>query len=817
MLLFFLLSSRIPPQRVERLPAERLPLSPYPPLTTSLVRVYYPDYSPVWNEGRCINTRPLPPGRPTYANLVACCKVIYPRQPSGKCLSGPTSPPTMNSFHALAEEDATAFLSEPPNSPTSIPTDNNKDTSIFLTKLPDSPTPNSTDNSGDAPTSFTMRLNPPTKNPADINSPDGVYYADYAPIWDEGRCINTRPLPAGRPTYLTLVTCCEVVYPGQASGKCLSGTTATSPSSMGSMDVVVGAASYVAELPSPLSTSPTDIGAGDLSYHTNLPSIDTSELSSPPSTKSFDMDEEHATYHTELPSPSEMSLKDAGTLDVYYLEYDECTNIRPVPAGRPTYPTLLSCCELQGLGKCLFGPTTPPAPTPSMSPTEIADIGDIGVRDLIYPTSLPSTIFPEFSSPPSSYPSDRNEEDDTYVTELPSSATMSPRDAGTLNVYYLDYDKCINTHPVPAGRPTYPTLISCCERHRLGTCLFGRTSPPTRSPTHVSMLDVTHLSDPSSRPSSSPMDGDVLDVYYPDNGVCINDHPLPYRRPTFSTMVACCKTAYGGQISGKCLSKLPSPPTSSPSIRSDDLPSPSPSSLPSINTTSKNELPAPPTYSPPNSIFEADELSDKNNKNNKNTSEPKNKNPLPTSSSTTTLSDTDSERRPPPNNPPTTFTHKNEDPTYSPTYSPLTSAPESDFWHPDNDTPRPSPLTTSPIAVVPETDFDTSFPPASSPITPTSDATSPSTVDLLWKLCLLGFLFFSVYAFVRSLLTLLKALLDECVGHHFQRKNTGSQLLRTNQTALRSPIRRVQTTQHTHDTVIQSTVPSYNNSNPDLT
>eukprot|EP00584_Thalassiosira_punctigera_P003887 CAMPEP_0172547600 /NCGR_PEP_ID=MMETSP1067-20121228/17092_1 /TAXON_ID=265564 ORGANISM="Thalassiosira punctigera, Strain Tpunct2005C2" /NCGR_SAMPLE_ID=MMETSP1067 /ASSEMBLY_ACC=CAM_ASM_000444 /LENGTH=57 /DNA_ID=CAMNT_0013334709 /DNA_START=11 /DNA_END=180 /DNA_ORIENTATION=- len=29
-------------------------------------------------------------------------------------------------------------------------------------------------------------------------------------------------------------------------------------------------------------------------------------------------------------------------------------------------------------------------------------------------------------------------------------------------------------------------------------------------------------------------------------------------------MIACCKGAYGGQVSGKCLAALPSPPTTSP-------------------------------------------------------------------------------------------------------------------------------------------------------------------------------------------------------------------------------------------------------------
>ena len=63
------------------------------------------------------------------------------------------------------------------------------------------------------------------------------------------------------------------------------------------------------------------------------------------------------------------------------------------------------------------------------------------------------------------------------------------------------------------------------------------------------------------------------DFYYPkyedpwSEGSCTNERPLPFLpggRPTYDTMLACCKGSYSGQISGYCLSQLPSPPTSSP-------------------------------------------------------------------------------------------------------------------------------------------------------------------------------------------------------------------------------------------------------------
>ena len=71
-----------------------------------------------------------------------------------------------------------------------------------------------------------------------------------------------------------------------------------------------------------------------------------------------------------------------------------------------------------------------------------------------------------------------------------------------------------------------------------------------------------------------------LDVYYPNydlnwnDGYCINTRqgiPLnkdgyPRDRPSYSSMLECCKSAYAGQMSGKCISMLPIDirPTTSP-------------------------------------------------------------------------------------------------------------------------------------------------------------------------------------------------------------------------------------------------------------
>ncbi|KAL7527059.1 hypothetical protein ACHAXR_001779, partial [Thalassiosira sp. AJA248-18] len=75
-------------------------------------------------------------------------------------------------------------------------------------------------------------------------------------------------------------------------------------------------------------------------------------------------------------------------------------------------------------------------------------------------------------------------------------------------------------------------------------------------------------------PTTSPTEeGGVGDVWYPDydtpwtDAGCLNTRPYPFLpggRPTYTSMLACCKGAYGGQASGKCLASLPSPPTQSP-------------------------------------------------------------------------------------------------------------------------------------------------------------------------------------------------------------------------------------------------------------
>ena len=78
-------------------------------------------------------------------------------------------------------------------------------------------------------------------------------------------------------------------------------------------------------------------------------------------------------------------------------------------------------------------------------------------------------------------------------------------------------------------------------------------------------------SPPTSSPTNSAYE---TDFWYPQYELpwgeagCSNKLPLPYNnikdRINYKTQIECCKGAYAGQTGGKCLSQLPSPPTTSP-------------------------------------------------------------------------------------------------------------------------------------------------------------------------------------------------------------------------------------------------------------
>ena len=182
------------------------------------------------------------------------------------------------------------------------------------------------------------------------------------------------------------------------------------------------------------------------------------------------------------------------------------------------------------------------------------------------------------------------------MSKLESPPTTSPTNTGnTGSLYYPDYETawpeagCVNVLPVPSGRPTYTSQLACCKG-----AYGGQVSDSPRRGSNIELhcrrlLSIDHLtqllyppnpplfkisgvclSQLDSPPTTSPTSTGGLDVYYPnyeaawDKAACVNTRPMPSGRPVYSTMLACCKGAYAGQMSGYCLSQLEAPPTTSP-------------------------------------------------------------------------------------------------------------------------------------------------------------------------------------------------------------------------------------------------------------
>jgi len=322
---------------------------PSPPTMSPTVSggldVFYPDYSQEWSSGLCVNTRPLPSGRPNYSTMLACCKGAYRGQTSGYCLGQLPSPPTMS--------------------------------------------------------------------PTETGGLD-VFYPDYSQQWVAGLCINTRPLPSGRPNYSTMLACCKGAYAGQMSGYCLS------------------------QLPSPPTGAPT---TSDFETDFWYPEYEKSWSDAGCSNKlplPFNNKGDRPNYKTQLtcckmayggqtsgvclgqlPSPPTMTPTGSGGVDFWYPDYDTswsdatCLNTRPLPfgtGGRPTYDSMLACCKGayagQSSGACL--------------------------------------------------------------ASLPNPPTQSPTTSGGLDIYYPNYvewssGKCVNDRPLPSGRPNYSTQQACCS------------------------------------------------------------------------------------------------------------------------------------------------------------------------------------------------------------------------------------------------------------------------------------------------------------------------------------------------------------------
>jgi hypothetical protein len=56
--------------------------------------LWYPDYNPLWSQGKCSNVTPFVNGRPTYDTQLECCENAYRGQASGVCLADIAKLPT---------------------------------------------------------------------------------------------------------------------------------------------------------------------------------------------------------------------------------------------------------------------------------------------------------------------------------------------------------------------------------------------------------------------------------------------------------------------------------------------------------------------------------------------------------------------------------------------------------------------------------------------------------------------------------------------------------------------------------------------------
>ena len=161
--------------------------------------------------------------------------------------------------------------------------------------------------------------------------------------------------------------------------------------------------------------------------------------------------------------------------------------------------------------------------------------------------------------------------------------------------WYADYGTawptagCKSESPYPIYASTlYDTQLDCCKAayagQSSGACLKGLASPPTSSPT---------------------VPGDFGTDWYADYATswsiagCKNTLPRPnYAIQLYKTQLECCKAAYGGQTSEKCVQSLPSPPTKSPSKKPTFKPTSSPSRKPTTSSPSRKPTTSSPSAKP---------------------------------------------------------------------------------------------------------------------------------------------------------------------------------------------------------------------------
>ncbi|EJK73503.1 hypothetical protein THAOC_04872, partial [Thalassiosira oceanica] len=223
--------------------------------------------------------------------------------------------------------------------------------------------------------------------------------------------------------------------------------------------------------------------------------------------------------------------------------------------GSPGYSSELACCKSayagQMSGFCLSKLEAPPTTSPTTSDFTV---------DFWYPAgSSPETVAPigPGGGDGGAWTAWRvsrfgyDESEDVrclgeHVWKKPASSSPTESITNGEGGLNRNYDTawtsagCLNTLPLPYNnikdRPNYSSQLECCKAayagQMSGACLSKLGSPPTTSPTNM---------------------GNTGSHYYPDYGTawydagCINKLPVPSGRPTYTSHLACCKGAYGGQ------------------------------------------------------------------------------------------------------------------------------------------------------------------------------------------------------------------------------------------------------------------------------
>ena len=273
-----------------------------------------------------------------------------------------------------------------------------------------------------------------------------VRYADYETAWVDAGCSNALPVPTGRQTYATHIECCNDVYFGQPSGKCLSELEAppTTAPTMAGVGLELWYADYTDVWADGGCTNTIPVPAGRQTYTSHLECCSDSYAG-----------QSSGKCLSELEAPPTTSPTTIGGLGLdWYPDYTDvwadggCTNAIPVPAGRQTYKSQLECCSDsyagQSSGKCLSELEAPPTTSPTIT-------GGLGLE-----------WYPDY--------------------------TVVWADGG-----------CLNALPVPVGGPTYRSQLECCNDYydgqSSGKCLSELEAPPTASPIMTGGLGLDWYTD----------------------------------------------------------------------------------------------------------------------------------------------------------------------------------------------------------------------------------------------------------------------------------------------------------------------------------